>query len=294
MIDAPHRPSDAIKWRRVAESCGPIRYLINTDHHIDHTMCNIFLPGEIVSHEGTREKLVKSPPTRQYIDDLLDVIDPAGKMYLDEYSQRLPTITFSKSMELRVGGLEFQLTHYRGHTLNSALIYLPQQKIAFTGDLVCEAGLPAFIDADTFEWIETIRKIESMDIRYIMPGHGKVCTMAEARVFRQQMEELVRRGGEVHRSRPLSRRGHGEVAYEDHIHIATGESPAYPDYLMELFMTKSIGVIYDHILQRRAESAVAETDKDSLINSCRSRTHYPSLDDRRRGAQQDHRGDHHR
>ena len=255
LIDAPHRPSDAIKWRRVAESNGPIRYLINTDHHIDHTMCNIFLPGEIVSHEGTREKLVNSPPTRQYIDDLLNVIDPAGKMYLDEYSQRLPTITFSKSMELRVGGLEFQLTHYRGHTLNSALVYLPQQKIAFTGDLVCEAGLPAFIDADTFEWIETIRKIETMDIRYIMPGHGKVCTIKEARVFREQMEDLV---GEVEKCLDggLSRDdAMAKVYYEDRIHIATGESPAYPDHLMELFMTKSIGVIYDHIIQKRAESA---------------------------------------
>jgi cyclase len=255
LIDAPHRPSDAIKWRRVAESNGPIRYLINTDHHIDHTMCNIFLPGEIVSHEGTREKLFNSPPTRQYIDDLLNVIDPAGKMYLDEYSQRLPTITFSKSMELRVGGLEFQLTHYRGHTLNSALVYLPQQKIAFTGDLVCEAGLPAFIDADTFEWIETIRKIEAMDIRYIMPGHGKVCTIKEARVFREQMEDLV---GEVEKCLDggLSRDdAMAKVYYEDRIHIATGESPAYPDHLMELFMTKSIGVIYDHIIQKRAESA---------------------------------------
>ena len=79
LIDAPHRPSDAIKWRRVAESNGPIRYLINTDHHIDHTMCNNFLPGEIVSHEGTRDKLLNSPPSRQYIDDLLDVIDPAAR-----------------------------------------------------------------------------------------------------------------------------------------------------------------------------------------------------------------------
>lgn len=259
LIDAPHRPSDAIKWRRVAESNGPIRYLINTDHHIDHTMCNNFLPGEIVSHEGTRDKLLNSPPSRQYIDDLLDVIDPVGKMYLDEYTQRLPTITYSKSMVLRLGGLEFQLTHFRGHTLNSSLIYLPQQKIAFTGDLVCEAGLPAFIDADTFEWIETVRTIESMDIRYIMPGHGKVCTIAEARTFRQQMEELVHQV-EKCIDRGLSRdAAMAEVAYEDRIHIATGESPAYPDHLMELFMTKSIGVIYDHIVQRRAKSAAAKT-----------------------------------
>ncbi|MEA3027533.1 MAG: hypothetical protein QOF91_2818 [Alphaproteobacteria bacterium] len=44
---------------------------------------------------------------------------------------------------------------------------------------------------DTFEWIETVRTIESMDIRYTMPGHGKIYTIAEARTFRQQMEELV-------------------------------------------------------------------------------------------------------
>ena len=43
-----------------------------------------------------------------------------------------------------------------------------------------------------------------------------------------------------------------EVTYEDRIHIATGESPAYPQYLMDLFITNSIGVIYDQILARRA------------------------------------------
>jgi hypothetical protein len=97
-----------------------------------------------------------------------------------------------------------------------------------------------------------------MDIRYIMPGHGKVCTIAEARAFRQQMEELVHQV-EKCIDRGLSRdAAMAEVAYEDRIHIATGESPAYPDHLMELFMTKSIGVIYDHILQRRAKPAVAK------------------------------------
>src|SRR3954466_2930044 len=110
LIDAPHRPSDAIKWRRVAESNGPVRYLINTDHHIDHTMCNCFLPGTIVSHQGTRDRLMNSAPTRQYIDDLLDVIDPAGRSLMDGHYQRLPTVTYQGSMSVHLGGLDFEFT----------------------------------------------------------------------------------------------------------------------------------------------------------------------------------------
>ena len=39
-IDSPHRPSDAMAWRRVAEGCGEVLYLLNTDHHPDHTIGN--------------------------------------------------------------------------------------------------------------------------------------------------------------------------------------------------------------------------------------------------------------
>jgi cyclase len=154
-----------------------------------------------------------------------------------------------------VGGLDFVMTHLPGHTLNSTLIYVPQQKIVFAGDLVCSAGLPAFIEADTFAWIEAVKHIEQMDIRYLVPGHGPVCGLPEVRLFRRWMEDLI---GEVeshidkgHTRAEIAR----SVAYEDRIHIATGESPAYPDHLIELFMTRSIETIYDHIQQRRGATA---------------------------------------
>ncbi len=255
LIDSPHRPTDAIRWRRTAESCGRVAYLFNTDHHIDHTMGNAFLPGTIVSHAGTLERLTNNAPTMQYMSDLLDVIDPAGKMYMHNYAWRLPTVTYETAMTVHLGGLDFEFRHFRGHTLNSSLIYLPQQQVAFTGDLVCELGLPAFIEADTFDWIETVRHIESMDVRYLVPGHGKVSDIGEARRFRQQIEELV---GQVE-----ARIDKGEprehvmraVTYEDRIHMSTGGSPDYPAHLIELFMVKSIATIYDHILAKRAAVA---------------------------------------
>lgn len=252
LIDLPHRPSDAIRWRRTAESCGHVVYLLNTDHHIDHTLGNFFLPGTVVSHAVTRERLINAAPERDYIDKLLDVIDPAGKVLMDGYSPRLPQITYTGQMTINIGGLDFEFTHLPGHTRNSSLIYLRQQKIAFTGDLICEAGLPAFIEADTFAWIEAVRHIEAMDIRYIVPGHGKVCDASFAKTFRKWIEDLVEQVAnriDKGQSREQAMR---EVTYEDRIHIATGESPAYPQYLMDLFITNSIGVIYDQILARRA------------------------------------------
>jgi cyclase len=175
-------------------------------------------------------------------------------MYASDYRVRVPTLTFTASFTLHLGGLDFAMTHLPGHTLNSTLITIPQQGVVFTGDLVCEAGLPAFIEADTFAWIDAVRAIEAMDIRTIVPGHGKVCGKEMATTFRGWMEDLV---GEVERridkgvSREVIAR---EVSYEDRIHIATGQSPGYPKHLIDLFMTKSIETIHDHILQRRARS----------------------------------------
>jgi cyclase len=252
LVDSPHRPSDAMKWRRTVESCGRAIYLINTDHHPDHTIGNFFLPGTVVSHEQTRKKLLHSAPSPEYLDALLDVIDPQGKMYMEAYAPRVPTLTYTGTMTLHVGGLDFELTHLPGHTLNSTLVTIPQQGIAFTGDLVCEAGLPAFIEADTYAWIDAVRRIEGMDLRYIVPGHGSVCGIDAARRFRGQMEDLV---GEVERrieAGQARERVAAEVTYEDRIHTPIGESPGYPQHLIDLFMRGSIETIYDHVLARHA------------------------------------------
>ena len=59
MIDTPGlRPRDAFEWKRKMEAFGHVAYLINTDHHWDHTFGNYFFSGDIIMHEGTMEKLL--------------------------------------------------------------------------------------------------------------------------------------------------------------------------------------------------------------------------------------------
>lgn len=252
LIDSPHRPTDAMRWRRTAAAMGEVAFLINTDHHIDHTMGNYFLPGTVVSHEITRTQLVDHAPSREYVEDLTAVIDPAGLPLLRDYKVRPPTVTFSERMALDVGGLRFELTHRPGHTPNSVYVELAALGVVFSGDLFCELGLPAFVEARVFEWVEAARFLEGIDAEWIVPGHGRVSRPAEVRVFRQQMEELIGKVADgMAKGEPrevLAER----IRFEDRIHISTGGSPSYPDHLIELFQRKSIEAIHDQIAARES------------------------------------------
>lgn len=251
LIDSPHRPTDAMRWRRTAMAMGEVAFLVNTDHHIDHTMGNYFLPGTVVSHEITRDRLVNHAPTRAYVDDLIAVIDPEGLPLIRDYQVRLPTVTFVQKMALDVGGLRFDLTHRPGHTPNSIYIELKSLGVLFSGDLFCELGLPAFVEAHVYEWVEAARFLETVDAEWIVPGHGKVSKPRAVTPFRQKMEELIGQVTEgIVRGEPREALA-DRIRFEDLIHISTGGSPSYPDHLIELFQRKSIEAIYDQTIQRQ-------------------------------------------
>ena len=255
LVDSPHRPTDAVRWRRTAQAAGDAVFLINTDHHIDHTMGNHFLPGRIVSHARTRERLVNAGPTRQYIDNLLQAIDPDGRMLMDGWSQRLPSVTYQDRMTLDLGGTTFELRHVPGHTPNNTLIWLPGQRVLFTGDLVCEVGMPAFIEADVFACLQAVRLIEELPVRRLIPGHGEVCGLAEARRFREWIEGLLEQvQSEIDRGRTRAQAA-DEVAYEDRIHVAMGGSAGYPQHLIDRFMRGSIEAVYDQLVAGCGHSA---------------------------------------
>lgn len=251
LIDSPHRPTDAMRWRRTAAAMGDVVFLINTDHHIDHTMGNYFLPGTVVGHEITRDRLVNHAPSKAYVDDLIAVIDPDGLPLIRDYQVRPPTVTFAQQMALDVGGLRFDLTHRPGHTPNSTYIELKSLGVLFSGDLFCELGLPAFVEAHVYEWVEAARFLETVDAEWIVPGHGKVSRPSDVTVFRQKMEELI---GQVEdgiaRGNPREVLAE-QIRFEDLIHVSTGGSPSYPDHLIELFQRKSIEAIYDQTIQRQ-------------------------------------------
>jgi cyclase len=248
LVDSPHKPTDAVAWRREVESRGQVAYLINTDHHIDHTMGNAFLPGTIVAHEGTRRQLAGNAPTLEFMIELLGTIDPGGIALMEGYATRLPAITVNDRMTLHCGDVTLELSHHRGHTPNNLMVHVPERNILISGDLVCEAGLPAFVDACLFDWFEAVKRIMEMGVRHVVPGHGEVCTPAEVGVFYDRMEELVGKvKREIEAGRPMDEIA-ASVRFADNIHTTTPAYRGYPEELIEEFQRLSIAAIYDQLV----------------------------------------------
>ncbi len=211
-----------------AVSAKPIRYLINSHFHFDHAHGNQAFPDgvEIIGHEYTRERLlgnvldeptyrvIGSPPAQRKIIAALEsrLAGAAEKdraalqlritalerhvKALQEVTPTPPTITLKREMTLFRGAREIRILHLgRGHTGGDVVVYLPAEKILFTGDLFYD-GPPYLGDSFPQEFIASLEKLKDIEFETIVPGHGP----------------LVRDPGKIGIRQDYIRRYRGEVA----------------------------------------------------------------------------------
>jgi len=148
-------PNIVAKVKSVTDK--PIRYVLNTHQHGDHTGGNdamMAANAEIVIHKNARANMV------------------TGKQ------PGLPQITFTDESQVFLGGKEVVARHLgRGHTNGDAVIYFPSEKVLHTGDLFV-VGAP-YCDTNNGgsikDWDQTIQKVlQTYDFDTVIPGHGPV------------------------------------------------------------------------------------------------------------------------
>ena len=199
MIDSPQQPSDALRWRDAMKGKGETRYLINTEAHNDHVIGNFFFPGTVIAHQKTREAL--SSLSVEMIMDKIKGIDPEGLRFMEGYFLKKPSITFSKDLSLYLGNHTFELIHLPGHTAGQTAVYVPEERVVFTGDIVFHKVQTYLHQAYPEEWLQSLKKIEELDVDVIVPGHGEVCDKSylreQASFIREWMEavrEAIKQG----------------------------------------------------------------------------------------------------
>jgi glyoxylase-like metal-dependent hydrolase (beta-lactamase superfamily II) len=160
----------------------PIRYVINTHYHSDHSGGNPKMQAQnvqVVASERARRKMV-------------EVNQPGA-----------PNVTLDDTVRLYLGGKRVEVHHFgRAHTDGDVVAYFPDHRAVAMGDMFTVGdGLPPLVDypggGSTREWPRSLEGALALDFETAIPGHGKPATKEDLRKYRDNLTMLGRRVHEM-------------------------------------------------------------------------------------------------
>ncbi len=229
VVDSCYLPSSAKKDIAQIQKWTnkPVRYLVNTHWHYDHTMGNgVYkdaFPGlTIASHRETKKQIEGYNPQwfakfpdrattfKQRIETGKDVdgkpltegeiaefktalagVEPVWREFRDLASRRdmVPTLAFERELDVDLGGRDVRILHLgRGNTAGDAVVFLPREKILIAGDLL-DHPVPYLGGGYPVELIATLEKMAELEFDTLVPGHGKVL---RGKAYLEQVTEFLR------------------------------------------------------------------------------------------------------
>jgi len=174
VIDTLALPEETLAMRSFIEEelSVPVRYVINTHYHADHSWGNCFFPGAtIISHTLCREALLEKGAAS------LEAAKRQNPLF-KQVKLTLPHLTFSEGeMALRVGKKNLILFPTPGHSQDGISILIEEDRVLFAGDAFLP--LPYVVDGNVDDLVTTIKKIGKMGLENIIQGHGDIILRGE-------------------------------------------------------------------------------------------------------------------
>jgi glyoxylase-like metal-dependent hydrolase (beta-lactamase superfamily II) len=157
-----------------AISDKPIRYVVNTHDHLDHVLGNsefAKIGAVIIAHTDAKAAMVKNG------DGMLQYAKKTGLSdeAMSGTTVVVPSLTFSDAMQIDLGDRKVELMNASpSHSAGSIIVYVPDSKALFAGDILFTDYHPYMGDGDIIGWIKALEKIALMDIVSVIPGHGPI------------------------------------------------------------------------------------------------------------------------
>ena len=171
-IDAcsTERRTRAYQAAIAAVTPAPVRTVLNTHHHGDHTFGNCLFPGAaIVAHERARQEAIAFGPPR----DLAFWDSPDwGDLSLDP-----PFVTFTDQIAVHAGDLRADVRYVgtAAHTTNDSIAWIPDRSVLFCGDLIFNGGTPFLLMGSVTGAVDVLEQVlRPLGAQTIVPGHGPV------------------------------------------------------------------------------------------------------------------------
>ena len=156
--------------RRLSEQ--PVRTLVNTHAHLDHTFGNYLFAEDavIVGHTNCRAEILHDAPE---LPSRARQMFPSVEWGAIEVVA--PSLTFEDRLSLYAGELELELIYVSpAHTNTDVVVWLPERKVVIAGDIVFHRGTPFALMGSVAGWLEALDRVRALGAETIVPGHGPV------------------------------------------------------------------------------------------------------------------------
>ncbi len=148
----------------------PVRTLVATHHHGDHTHGNhLFTDATIISHTYCRERVVRA--------DYHAVLALFTGPEWGDIHPVAPTVTFRDRLTLWSGERRIELRHpgRAAHTAGDVYAWLPDDRVLVSGDLIFNGGTPLLAEGSPAGLARTLEELGELDPVTVVPGHGELC-----------------------------------------------------------------------------------------------------------------------
>jgi len=251
VIDTLALPEETLAMRGFIEEQlnVPVRYVINTHSHADHSWGNGFFPGAtVLSHSLCRQFIAEKGPA---------ALEQAKKQNaaFKQIKLVLPHLTFDEgTISLRVGKKNLVLMPTPGHSPDGISVLVEEDRVLFAGDAFM--SVPYFVDGDIEEMTTSIKKIGKMGLENIVQGHGDI-------ILRGEIDEAVKENlGYLAALRKAVRSASKKRNAQDaltQIEIETcGKSRVFLGGLAEELHRRNVLALYRQVLTEEVEEPISD------------------------------------